>query len=627
MIICLLDGKKAYPVNTDKIKVTYENQFVKDSGSYTYDISFPLDIADNRKVFGNVQRMDVKKNLADFEECRLYADNRLIISGKGTVTSITNTTVKVQIVGGKSRIKYNSKFEKHHIDEIKYDTVNINTGKVTWSLDGSKEGESVNLDGAAGVDLTKVPYVGMKDVAVFVVVFDENKNGWTNILQQTGTAEQAIQFHWAVQPFLMYIIKKVAEYEGYKITENDFDKDPWNRLVIVSAKLTRTIKGMLPHWTVYKFFDEIRKFFNASLIFDEVTKTLKIKAANELLNNDAVSYECLDEFSVEHDDEGLSNLATSNISYNFDDATNRSVYETIPLDVLENYTIKEYSSKEEAKTASSSMKEKEKLTTIFKVGTGYYVWLNLAKEGEKANYQFVIVGFFSPLIRDKNSDETEELNISPAAIKGIDPFYPNTNVKFGAGDFAVASVANSGTDEKEMEDEDGTYYTTVQSAIEAGAADKEEETEDDSRLPVAFLAKNLYNVAAQKVVAYNQTFDGENTWMRQMVLYTDFRMSRKFLSSDDTGTLSLEGSATVSRSFGHLDGNTPGKSIKWTSKYGSYSIDKDNCQTIKFITDKIPDPKDIYIFHNKKYICEKIEMEVTDEGVSKEKTGYFYEIL
>ena len=117
MIVCSLNGKTAYPSSSDKIKVTYENQFVKDSGSYTYDISFPLDIADNRKVFGNVQRMDVKKNLADFEECRLYADNRLIISGKGTVTSITNTTVKVQIVGGKSRIKYNSKFEKHHIDE------------------------------------------------------------------------------------------------------------------------------------------------------------------------------------------------------------------------------------------------------------------------------------------------------------------------------------------------------------------------------------------------------------------------------------------------------------------------------------------------------------------------------
>lgn len=621
MIICLLDGKKAYPVNTDKIKVTYENQFVKDSGSYTYDISFPLDIAENRKVFGNVQRMDVKKNLADFEDCRLYADNRLIMSGKGTVTSITNTTLKVQIVGGKSRIKYNSKFEKHHIDEIKYDNVTVDTGATTFKIEGA------NLDGGAYVDLSKVSYVGMKDVAVFANVFDENRNARSNILRQEGTAEDAVQFHWCVQPFLMYIIKKVAEYEGYTIKENDFDKDPWNRLVIVSAMQTQTIKGMLPHWTVYKFFDEIRKFFNASLIFDEVTKTLRIKAANELLNNEAVSYECLDEFSVEHEDDGLENLATTNISYNFDDATNHSIYETIPLDVLENYTIKEVDSKEAAITASSSMKEKEKLTTIFKAGNSYYIWANRAKEVEKENWQMSLVGFFSPLIRDKNSSDTEELNICPAAVIEDNPFYPNTNVKFGANKFAYPSVANSDNAKEEKEDEDGTYYTTVQAAIEAGAADKDEETEDDSVIPVAFLAKNLYNVAAQKVVAYDKTFDGENKWMRQMVLYTDFRMSTAYLSSDDTGTLSLEGSAKVSRSFGNLDGKKSGSSITWTSKYGSYSIDKDNCQTIKFITDKIPDPKDIYIFHNKKYICEKIEMEVTDEGVSKEKTGYFYEIL
>lgn len=106
MIVCSLNGKTAYPSSSDKIKVTYENQFVKDSGSYTYDISFPMDIARNREIFNNVQRLDVKKKVDDFDDCKLYADNRLIISGKGTVTSITNDTVKLQIVGGKSRIKY-----------------------------------------------------------------------------------------------------------------------------------------------------------------------------------------------------------------------------------------------------------------------------------------------------------------------------------------------------------------------------------------------------------------------------------------------------------------------------------------------------------------------------------------
>lgn len=75
MIVCTLDGEKAYPLTSEKIKATYENPYVKDSGSYTYDITFPMAIAQNRKVFRNVQRMDVRKHIADFETCRLYVGN------------------------------------------------------------------------------------------------------------------------------------------------------------------------------------------------------------------------------------------------------------------------------------------------------------------------------------------------------------------------------------------------------------------------------------------------------------------------------------------------------------------------------------------------------------------------
>jgi hypothetical protein len=118
MIRCTINGNLAYPSTSEKIKVTYENQYVKDSGSYTYDISFPMSIHENQILFGNVHRFDVKKMLASFDDCKLYADNRLIMSGKGTVTSITSEIVKLQIIGGKSRIKYNSNFESHYIDEV-----------------------------------------------------------------------------------------------------------------------------------------------------------------------------------------------------------------------------------------------------------------------------------------------------------------------------------------------------------------------------------------------------------------------------------------------------------------------------------------------------------------------------
>ena len=44
----------------------------------------------------------------------------------------------------------------------------------------------------------------------------------------------------------------------------------------------------------------------------------------------------------------------------------------------------------------------------------------------------------------------------------------------------------------------------------------------------------------------------------------------------------------------------------------------------KFKSDDIPDPSNIYIIRNKKYVCEKIEMEVKDDAIEPVYTGYFY---
>lgn len=68
------------------------------------------------------------------------------------------------------------------------------------------------------------------------------------------------------------------------------------------------------------------------------------------------------------------------------------------------------------------------------------------------------------------------------------------------------------------------------------------------------------------------------------------------------------------------------KSLGLTDRMNTTPIDSHNEITIKFLTDEIPDPTKIYMFHNKKYICSKIEMNVKDDGIAKEKTGYFYEI-
>ena len=68
MIHCTINGQAAYPSASDKIKVTYANQYIEDSGSYTYDISFPMSIHANQVLFANIHRFDVHKRSKSFDD-------------------------------------------------------------------------------------------------------------------------------------------------------------------------------------------------------------------------------------------------------------------------------------------------------------------------------------------------------------------------------------------------------------------------------------------------------------------------------------------------------------------------------------------------------------------------------
>lgn len=641
MIYCTLDGKTGYPDTSSKIKVTYENQYITDSGSYTYEIVFPMSIMVNRSLFGNVQRFDVKKKISDFEECRLYVDNRLIISGKGTVTSITNDQVKVQIVGGKSRIKYNSKFEKHYIDEIIFPDVVLDSGiqsgfytdyrlnniiKHNTSTDNKDFGDMIFIN------LSKDSFVGQKGVCALNPIYDETNNIIANSINVTPFDKCVVNginhkgtwahmYNIAVQPNLMYVLKKVLEYEGYTITENDFDIDPWNRLLVATATKTTKIEHALPHWTVYYFLDEIRKLFNASIIFDEIEKTVSILSTNELFNNKSIEQEVADDFTVEHDDDGLQNLATSNIEYAFDTSTNHEWREVISNDVQKKFTLKKYDSKDLLLTAAKSMSAKDRRTTLFQVGNDYYIFAVMSNnddpDSDNTSEQLIQCGYFSPIIRDIDSDDYVDLNICPAAFIRMYKHYQTEPKWITALDLMgsdtkvyVPSVSNdkeSGYEDM-TEDENGDYYVSVQDAMENGV-DTDEGTENegnDTKMPVMFQSPHVVtDLKGLQNVDIPQAKYGTDCYP---VTYSDSRINA--WSKLDSGSLSL---SQLPYSLGLLE--------------KEYNVDKNNEIEFQFVTEKIPDPAYIYTFHNKRYICAKIEMEVTEKGIDPLKTGYFYELI
>ena len=619
MITCVINGMAAYPAASQSIKLTYANQYVTDDGEYSYDINFPMSIMDNRRVFHNVSRFDVSKVTQKFDDCKLYVSGRLILSGVGTIISVTESEIKLQIVGGKSRIKFNDKLTKHYIDEIPFGTAD----KPGYTVDkGFSQKFKDKISEIYRLNEDKSEFLGAEGRWCFMPVRDETNDLIANFVGVDRT-KQFIGYNapfimnLAVQPNLMYIFRKVVEYEGYSLKRNDFDCKPWNLLYIASAYKTRELCKALPHWSSYTFIEEFRKLFNATIVFDDIKKTCSVINASELTTADSVEIETLDEYTTDYDEDGsFSTSSTANLEYNLGDSANRDNYEVIPKKVFDSFEIvhSEELMGSDRQFASTTLlwSEKKKRQTIIENYGDYYIYV----EDEDGNKNWKLAGIWSPLIRDSASDDYVDLNISPAA-----QVVENINFKSGLLEDkyyekrCLLSIPNDKEpDSKECDiDEDGYSYTSVQDALDDESMLDTSEDEQE--------CMNIFFILPGRV----QTGDGTNTrlsWVgnksRWPQFMTDYRINYGYRFS---------GIAFIDDAYYSLA--LCMKSEIGTTCLGSLhdnglKIDNKNCLQIKFKSEVIPDPSNTYIIHNKKYVCEKIELEVKDDQIEPIFVGYFY---
>ena len=621
MITCVINGRAAYPAASQSIKLTYANQYVTDDGEYSYDINFPMSIMDNRRVFHNVSRFDVSKVTQKFNDCKLYVSGRLILSGVGTIISVTEAEIKLQIVGGKSRIKYNDRMTKHYIDEIAtFGTAD----KPGYTVD---KGWSQGWKGLQKIkdiyrlDEDKSKFLGVEGKWCFMPIRDETNDLIANFVGVDKT-KQFIGYNapfimnLAVQPSLMYIFRKVLEYEGYTLKRNDFDCKPWNQLYIASAYKTRELRRALPHWSSYTFIEEFRKFFNASIYFDEAQKTCCVISSSELSSVDSIEIEPLDEYSADYDEDGsFSTSSTANLEYKLDDSVNRGSYESISKKVFRNFNIVKsvdyFGESNQFALTTQGWSEKKKRQTIIEHFYSYYIYV---EEDNTKTWQ--LAGYWSPLIRDQNSDDYVDLCISPAAqvVEDI-----NFKTAFLGEDNhyekrCLLSIPNDKeADSKECDvDDDGYSYISVQDAIDDESSMEESEDEEE--------VMSVFFILPGKVQAYDKPY-GHISWVgnksRWPMFITDYR-----INSDYTYEGIL---ATAGNNFS-LSLNAVINGAISLAEYHSkaFHIDNKNCMEVKFKSDVIPDPSKIYIIRNKKFVCEKIELEIKNDDIEPIYTGYFY---
>ena len=158
-------------------------------------------------------------------------------------------------------------------------------------------------------------------------------------------------------------------------------------------------------------------------------------------------------------------------------------------------------------------------------------------------------------------------------------------------------------------------YVTVQDVMENGEA-LPEKSSDDSIMEVFFAAGTVLISSDLDIYGVDKMVNFQITSVKQPVAFTDYREAA-YHASVPGWSLGLNPTEGIS-SIANL--HNEGIRIR-------QNVNGNNEICFKFIHDGKPDTRKVYLARNRKYICSHIEMSITESGVDRLMTGYFYEML
>lgn len=594
-----INNKKIYLNDSISIKLVDENSYFTDSSKYTYDVDVPLrGNANNLKILGNLQRLDVNKVIVKMP-ARIVSDNKKIIDGTATVTSVSEDKIKIQILSGNAELNFVSKYEKQHIDELKLGYAKRADG-VTFSNDEEvwKYVQAMSED-----DRFKFLYGKYGDANY--VFFPAYKNDFDACYNNSGYLdwgetgnyrvtlhrcywhETAQRFEWvdsingrlAAQPYFCYIIRLVFEKLGYTLAENQIENTPLKNMFIANANNISDFGQCLPHWTISEFMTHVEHFFGVIFRIDDADKTVRVIARNSFYTAENTEYvdKVLNEYTVSSDADETKDLSDSNLSYSF---SNNDPYLKVDEDIISKAQKKEFANDAELSAFWKSTTDENKCIYLYCADGKQYIDYKI-----KEAHSLKEVNQFRNLVRNESSESSAiELKIVPVAMMLAHQIWDN----YHSQKFECPVMAPS----------DFSYDAAsinMQNLIEGNGGTEK--------------SQDIIEVAMNDGIKQMVTPEGSK-------FYYPYPFVRTF---DE-----LKGENN--RGFSFELNEVKGRTTMYDTVFGL--LNKVNTKSeycIKFISDKMPDVMKRFIINNKAFICEKIEYKIDAKGIAKEKTGYFYE--
>jgi hypothetical protein len=641
MIELYLDDKVAIVNSNSTIKLTTENPYFSTSSSYTYEVELPLLIAQNREIFGMIHRKDITKKSRTLT-ARLVVDNEEVLTGSAVIKSISESSVKVQLLGAASAYNYNNKMSDVYVDELDLgDWMHVtdpdfeptrscnDMGNLVFNQ-VHNEGYNTFINrvlGGIGNKWVAYPICNSNNDRVFnAYIFKaattlgsdyrlDWPNGLTSARRNEFDADNAPWLYWSVQPFLWVMVKKVAEATGLTIEDEDniFATDElYKRIFIANAHTHNLCNKCLPHWSVADWWSYLEDAFGVVVYINDQTSKVRIIPRwtfyNEITEQIYIN-DVEDEYSVDVEDDADNDISVCNVGFADFDGDAYEKLEEAPLSVA---TINEdFENLSALRAWAKGLSDISTYNdTLFKCADGrQYIYTDNKLSTGAA---FVEVNQYRDRIVDDEDDDIDvEIKVVPCCFIEYDAEV-HSRPRSSAGSSATQETKLATMTVKILsrpDREDSMYSSTCLEDIIEGDEDVEQESSNDL-LYVAMVGG--YDNVTANINDADVNFQYPRAWAREFS-YWDIVNDK--IATEDKGY-----------SFG-LNKVSNQLNLYSQSLNSSLTIDTKVKQCFKFLSNKIPNPLGTFTINNKRYVCEKLEANLTADGLDKLITGYFYEIL
>ena len=658
MITLHIDGKPVITKSGTTIKLVRENPLFTESGDYTFDITLQLaGCTKNQRAFGLRHRPEVRlDDLCGKRMPFVLQTTVLRIDGTAVVTSVNQEEAKVQLLAGASNLNVSATtphgtdvyideldlgkaYEKEAPDAYPDDDGDRYIGDSKHTL--SPRDKLRNWVHIAALDSQIYGSANVTDCVVFPVWssaddgFANARGLMENFVAGTKTAEgyrypitssfasddEGLVF--AAQPYLVVIIERVLKALGYSVERNDI-RDTWMKdIFVANTRSEYKFANIMPHWTVREFLDEVRRFFGVSILVPKSGVAEIIRRANYY--NAASSIISLTEVSDEHsadiddDEDGGKNISTANVDYERPDTDDML---RLPDEVWENAIVEVFSSETILRrwAAQNIPEDKRETSAWLLVDEDQGHTFAYLRNKQNDEYHLVQVDCCPPLIRGEGqySGKGRDIGITLRIVPAMMEWRPITYIAYTKKDLGydirvekdcmpVPTLVSSDTLCKINE----TY--SVDAAINSDSSSQENTT--DERPDVLRVALNP-GEKWHYVAAEGNTLGPEKADL-------PVPLGIAYCKQNDGYYIPIIGAGNKDQ-FNLTNKVSP--SIRAEAIETGYHIDTRCLHCFSFTDNCSIDVASVFLIRNRRYVCQKIEYEIDEDGVRPMKRGYFYEL-